>query len=65
MIIKTNTSDIMFIAEAPGSQEDEAGIPFVGRSGKLLDELPHSALYHLISELPGSMAPGLTGRIVR
>lgn len=55
----------MFIAEAPGSQEDEAGIPFVGRSGKLLDELPHSALYHLISELPGSMAPGLTGRIVR
>lgn len=32
-------ADIMLIAEAPGSQEDLEGIPFVGRSGKLLDEL--------------------------
>lgn len=30
---------IMFIGEAPGNQEDNTGLPFVGRSGKLLDYL--------------------------
>lgn len=30
-------ADVMFIGEAPGEQEDEQGIPFVGASGKLLD----------------------------
>lgn len=30
---------LMLVAEAPGSQEDLAGIPFVGPSGKVLDEL--------------------------
>lgn len=29
-------SPIMFIGEAPGQEEDRQGIPFVGRSGKLL-----------------------------
>jgi uracil-DNA glycosylase len=28
---------VMFVGEAPGRDEDLAGIPFVGRSGKLLD----------------------------
>lgn len=32
-------ADIMFIGEAPGAREDEQGLPFVGRSGKYLDEL--------------------------
>lgn len=32
-------SRIMLIAEAPGRMEDEKGIPFVGRSGEILDEL--------------------------
>ncbi len=32
-------ADIMFIGEAPGKQEAESGHPFVGRAGKLLDEL--------------------------
>ena len=32
-------AQIMLIAEAPGSQEDLEGLPFVGRSGKILDEL--------------------------
>lgn len=32
-------ADIMFIAEAPGAKEDEAGIPFVGPAGKLFDQL--------------------------
>ncbi len=30
---------IMFVGEAPGAQEDEQGEPFVGPSGKLLDEI--------------------------
>ncbi len=32
-------ADIMVIAEAPGAQEDQQGIPFVGRSGEILDRL--------------------------
>ena len=32
-------ADLMFIGEAPGQSEDEQGLPFVGRAGKLLDEL--------------------------
>lgn len=30
---------VMFVGEAPGSNEDEQGVPFVGRAGKLLDTL--------------------------
>ncbi len=30
---------LMLIGEAPGAQEDSAGLPFVGRSGQLLDQL--------------------------
>jgi DNA polymerase len=30
---------LMLVGEAPGAQEDEAGRPFVGRSGVLLDQL--------------------------
>jgi len=33
------TSKIMFIGEAPGYNEDLQGLPFVGRAGKVLDEL--------------------------
>lgn len=32
-------SEIMFIGEAPGANEDEQGIPFCGQSGKLLDNI--------------------------
>lgn len=32
-------ADLMFVGEAPGREEDERGVPFVGRSGMLLDEL--------------------------
>lgn len=32
-------ADIMFIGEAPGFYEDQQGLPFVGASGKYLDEL--------------------------
>jgi DNA polymerase len=33
------TADLMFIGEGPGAEEDRQGLPFVGRSGKLLDQL--------------------------
>lgn len=32
-------TDLMLIAEAPGGQEDRQGMPFVGRSGEVLDSL--------------------------
>ncbi|HEY2141537.1 MAG TPA: uracil-DNA glycosylase family protein [Solirubrobacteraceae bacterium] len=32
-------ADLMFVGEAPGASEDEQGVPFVGRAGKLLDKL--------------------------
>ncbi len=34
-----HNADIMFVGEAPGSEEDKLGIPFIGRAGKLLDEI--------------------------
>ena len=33
------SSKIMFIGEAPGADEDKYGKPFVGRAGKLLDNM--------------------------
>ena len=30
---------LMFIGEAPGAEEDKQGIPFVGRAGKLLNDM--------------------------
>jgi uracil-DNA glycosylase len=32
-------ADLMFVGEAPGASEDEQGVPFVGRAGKLLEKL--------------------------
>ena len=32
-------SDIVFVGEAPGKNEDLKGIPFVGRGGQLLDKI--------------------------
>ena len=32
-------ADILFIGEAPGKKEDQQGIPFVGASGKFVDEM--------------------------
>jgi uracil-DNA glycosylase family 4 len=30
---------VLFIGEGPGQNEDEQGLPFIGRAGKLLDQL--------------------------
>lgn len=43
---------VMLIGEAPGADEDALGLPFVGPSGKLLDEL---LLFHGSSERLWSM----------
>lgn len=32
-------ADIVFIGEAPGKKEDEQGLPFVGASGRFLNEM--------------------------
>jgi len=32
-------SKIMLVGEGPGAQEDQEGLPFVGRAGKLLDKM--------------------------
>ncbi len=33
------SADLMFVGEGPGAEEDRLGLPFVGRSGQLLDRL--------------------------
>ena len=33
------SSELMFVAEAPGKNEDLQGLPFVGAAGKFLDEM--------------------------
>ena len=38
-------AEVMFIGEGPGEQEDLKGEPFVGRAGKLLDDM--LAIIHL------------------
>ncbi len=36
-------SDLMFVGEAPGAEEDRLGRPFVGAAGKLLDRILSAA----------------------
>ncbi len=36
------TADLMFVGEAPGADEDAQGVPFVGRSGQLLNKIIES-----------------------
>ena len=38
------TADLMFVGEGPGVQEDRQGLPFVGRSGQLLNRLLNEEL---------------------
>ena len=35
----TSNPDLVLVGEAPGANEDREGRPFVGRAGKLLDEV--------------------------
>ena len=40
----TPAADLLFVGEGPGAEEDKQGLPFVGRSGKLLDRLMEEEL---------------------
>lgn len=42
----TPNNRIVLIGEAPGANEDQQGKPFVGRSGKLLDEILASVEFY-------------------
>jgi uracil-DNA glycosylase len=35
----TQRARVLLVGEAPGATEDELGLPFIGKAGKLLDEL--------------------------
>ena len=35
-------AEILFIGEAPGKNEDQSGLPFIGRAGKFLNEMLES-----------------------
>lgn len=35
----SSTAEIMFVGEAPGADEDQQGVPFVGRAGQLLTKM--------------------------
>lgn len=37
--VGSRDAEVMFVGEGPGEQEDLRGEPFVGRGGKLLDEM--------------------------
>lgn len=37
--VGNRNSDVLFVGEGPGEQEDKLGEPFVGRAGKLLDDM--------------------------
>lgn len=37
--VGSEAAEVMFIGEGPGEQEDLKGEPFVGRAGKLLDDM--------------------------
>ena len=36
-------ADIVFVGEGPGADEDDQGLPFVGRAGKKLTEIIEKA----------------------
>jgi len=38
------TAELMFVGEAPGAEEDEQGLAFVGRAGKLLTDIIEKGL---------------------
>ena len=43
----TTEAEILFVGEAPGKDEDEQGIPFVGQAGKLMDNAMAVSYTHL------------------
>jgi DNA polymerase len=61
---------LMIVGEAPGTEEDKQGKPFVGRSGKLLDQILSAADFDpdediLITNAVFRLPPGDGGRPLR
>ena len=61
---------LMIIGEAPGTEEDRLGIPFVGRSGKLLDQILNAANFDpevdvFITNAVFRLPPGNDGKPLR
>lgn len=52
-------ADILFVGEAPGRSEDLVGQPFIGPSGRLLDQLLADA-FNLVGLAPGSLTYRIT-----
>lgn len=52
--------DVLFVGEAPGATEDEQGVPFVGRSGQLLDKWIEAlgVSRYLVSNIARCRPPG-------
>lgn len=42
---------LMIVGEGPGQQEDEQGLPFVGKSGQLLDKILQSVQFDLARDV--------------
>jgi DNA polymerase len=61
---------LMIIGEAPGTEEDRLGKPFVGRSGKLLDQILDSVNFDpeldvFITNAVFRLPPGVDGKPLR
>jgi len=55
----------MVIGEGPGQQEDEQGLPFVGRSGQLLTQILASMGFHRASQVGAKAANVYIANIVK
>lgn len=63
-------ADLMIVGEAPGTEEDRQGKPFVGRSGQLMDKILDAAGFDsnedvFISNSVFRMPPGTGGKNFR
>ncbi len=61
---------LMIIGEAPGTEENRQGIPFVGRSGQLLDQILNAAAFDseedvFITNAVFRLPPGERGKPLR
>ena len=50
-------AQLMFVGEAPGATEDREGLPFIGASGKLLDQLLATIAMTSTSRMLSSAGP--------
>ena len=61
--VGSEDAEVLFIGEAPGANEDAQGEPFVGRAGKLLDDmlamigLDRSRIHHQLRQMPPAPEP--------